>query len=115
MLFVGQTLDLTTLTCLKYKDEQGVQQRIHIINEMARRWIDVGTMLKFSDPDIENIQVDSSCQGDAEKCCRKLLSKWLMGHNDSNDNRPKTWKTLLEVMRDVRLGNLADQLEAILT
>ena len=109
LLFVGQTLDLTTLTCFKYKDEQGVQQRIHIIDDMAPRWKEVGTMLKFSEPDIDNIE--SNCHGDAVKCCRKLLSLWLQGQNDSNDSCPKTWKTLLEVMQDARLGQLADKLK----
>ena len=86
-------------------------QRIYIIDEMASRWIEVGRMLKFSETDIENIHVDSTCLGDAKKCCGKLLSRWLQGHNNSNDRRPKTWETLLEVMRDARLGGLVEKLE----
>ena len=109
LLLVGQTVDLDTLTCFKYKDEQGVQQRIHIINNMAPQWIEVGRILKFSEPDIDNIK--STCHDDAVKCCGKLLSKWLQGHNNSNDSRPKTWETLLEVMRDAHLGELADKLK----
>ena len=70
-------------------------------------------MLKFRESDIDNI--DSTCHGVATKCCRRLLSQWLQEHNNSNDSRPKTWETLLEVMRDARLGELADNLETILT
>ena len=110
MVFVGQTLDISTLICFKYKDEQGVQQRIHIIDDMAPRWSEVGALLKFSESDIDNI--GSTCNNDAVKCCRRLLSKWLEGYNDSSDSRPKTWETLLEVMRDARLGELADKLES---
>ena len=112
-LFVGQPLDLTTLTCFKYKDEQGVQQRIYIIDDMAPRWKHVGRMLKFREPDINNI--DSTCNGNAVECCGTLLSKWLEGQNNGNDSRPKTWEILLEVMRDARLGELANNLETILT
>ena len=109
---IGQPLDFTTLTCFKYKDEQGVQQRIYIIDDMAPRWKQVGRMLKFSEPDIENIR--STCNGVVVECCDMLLSKWLQGYNNNNDSRPKTWETLLEVMRDARLGELVIKLETIL-
>ena len=47
--------------------------------------------------------------GDATKSCGKLLSKWLQGHNNRNDSCPRT---LMEVMRDAHLGELADKLES---
>ena len=81
---------------------------------MAAQWIEVGRMLNFSEPDIKNI-LDPTTHGDTTKCCGTLLSKWLQGYNNRNDSRPKTWETLLEVMRDVRLDELADKLETILT
>ena len=69
-------------------------------------------MLKFSEANIDSI--GTTCRGEPE-CCEDLLSQWLQGHNDSNDSRSKTWETLLEVMRDARLGELADKMEKILT
>ena len=107
---VGGTLDLTMLTCLKY-NEEGKHQRVYIIDEMAPKWKRVGRMLKFSPSCMETIS--SCCQDDSE-CCDKLLSQWLQGYNDDNDSRPKTWETLLEVMRDARLAELAERLEKVL-
>ena len=99
------------LTCLKY-NEEGKHQRVFIIDEMAPKWKRVGRMLKFSTSCMETIT--SSCGNDTE-CCDKLLSQWLQGQNDDKDHCPKTWETLLEVMRDVRLAELADRLEKILS
>lgn len=79
---------------------------------MAPQWNEVGTMLNFTVADLENIA--STCQRDNVACCRKLLSLWLQGHNNNNDGRGKTWNTLLEVMRDAHLGELAVKLENLL-
>ena len=108
---VGETLDLTPLTCLKYHKE-GKHQRVFIIDEMAPKWKRIGRMLNFSTSHMETIT--SSC-GDDTECCDKLLSQWLEGQNDDKEPRPKTWETLLEVMRDARLAKLADRLEKILS
>ena len=59
--------------------------------------------------------IETNCRDDPETCCEQLLSQWLEGHNDNNDSRPKSWETLLSVMRDARLGELADKLQNILT
>ena len=68
-------------------------------------------MLQFSTPDLDTI---ASCYQDDRGRCDALLSQWLQGRNDQNDKRPKTWKTLLCVMRDARLGELANKLENIM-
>ena len=111
LCFVGEALDLRTLTCFKYTDQQGEQQRLFIVEEIAPRWKQVGTMLNFGEPDLDTI----ASHHDPAACSRELLRQWLQGFNDSNDSRPKTWETLLEVMRDARLGELAEKLESILT
>ena len=99
------------LSCFKYNDKQGEVQRIYIVDEMAPKWKRVGRMLKFSEANIESIGTTN--RGEPEECCEELLSQWLQGHNDTNDSRPKTWETLLEVMRDARLGELADKIKML--
>ena len=108
-----QPLDLTMLARFSYTDEQEEEQSVFIIDEMASQWKRVGRMLKFSDADINNIA--STCHDEPQACCDRLLSQWLQGRNDHNDSRPKTWRTLLGVIRDARLGELADRLRRILT
>ena len=82
------------------------------MDEMAHKWRRVGQMLKFSASDIQTII--STHQDDVDRC-ERLLTQWLQGHNDHNDSRLKTWKTLLEVLRDARLRELADKLDSILS
>ena len=82
--FIGENLDLTTLTSVKYS-EQGREKRVYIIDDMSARWRKVGWKLKFTTPDIDMIA--SSCQDDTE-CCDKLLSQWLQGHKNRNGDHP---------------------------
>ena len=56
-------------------------------------------MLKFTPADLDSI--NSSSQGDVESCCERMLSKWLAGHVVGSSI---TWKTLIEALRDARLG-----------
>ena len=102
--------DIATLTCFKYKDENGEKKRIFIIDDIGAKWKRVGRMLKFTSADIDNI--NSSCQSDVESCCEKMLSQWLEGFVAGSSSI--TWKTLIEALRDARLGQLADDLEQIL-
>ena len=63
-------------------------------------------MLKFTSADLDSI--NSSCQGELESCCERMLSKWLAGHVRGSSI---TWKTLIKALRDARLGQLANDLE----
>ena len=105
--------DMSTLLCFKYKDEQGKTQRIYIIDEMAAKWKRVGISLKFSTSSLNNIE--STCHHDVEACVNRLLTMWLEGHVQDVSQAPITWETLLEALRDTRLGQLADNLTYLLT
>ena len=45
----------------------------------------------------------------------RLLTLWLEGHVQDVSQAPITWETLLEALRDARLGQLADDLTDLLT
>ena len=97
------------LSCLKY----GKDERLFVMDDMAPRWRNVGLMLNFSSTDLDNIETGQ--QKDPVKCCERLMSKWLDGFVNNRDSRPKTWSTLIDVLKDARLGDLADKIEAIVT
>ena len=80
-------------------------QRIYIMDEIGAKWRRVGRCLKFSTDDLDSIE--SNCHGDPEKCCEKLLSFWLQGRVEK---LPITWYTLLEAIKDARMGQLANKL-----
>ena len=103
-------LDHATLNCFKYRDAQGETQRIFITDEIAAKWKRIGLALKFTASDLENIE--STCGSDVEKCINELLNRWLCR---SSCQQPITWETLLEALRDARMGQLADKLTAIIT
>jgi len=49
---------------------------------------------------------------DLKDCCRKLFENWL---STSHGPTPKTWKTLLEKIRDVdELSSSTDEIEEML-
>ena len=105
--------EITTLNCFKYKDEQGRTQRIYIMDEIAAKWKRFGLCLKFSPSSLNNIE--STCRGDVEACVNRLLTMWLEGHVQDVSHAPITWETLLEALRDARLGKVADNLTDLLT
>ena len=83
------------------------------MHEIAAKWKLFGACLKFSPSSLNNIE--STCRGDVEACVNRLLTLWLEGHVQDVSQEPITWETLLEALRDVRLGKLADDLTDLLT
>ena len=100
--------EIHELICYKYVNEHGVEQRLHIIDEICSKWDNLGSMLKFTQSNIESIMKTS--QGDVEKCCKTMLTQWLEGRVEGRI----TWKALIEALKDVRLRELAGKLEQIL-
>ena len=72
---------------------------------MAAKWKRVGTSLD---------NIESTCHHNVETCVNRLLTLWL-GHVQDVNQVPITWVTLLEALRDSRLGQLADTLTDLLT
>ena len=105
--------EISTLNCFKYKDNQGRTQRVFITEEIGTRWNRVGLSLNFTSSSIDSI--DFTCRGDVVKCCNRLLTMWLEGHVQDVSQAPITWETLLEALRDSRLGQLAKNLTDLLT
>ena len=90
--------------CFKYHDENGTHN-IYIIDDIAAKWRKIGAILKFTGPELDNIE--TSNQG-VQKCCERMLIQWLSGHVRGSTI---TWRALIEAIRDARLEKLANQLE----
>ena len=56
-------------------------------------WMNVGISLHFTSATLNNIE--STCRGDVERCCKKMLTLRLEGHVQDVSLAPVTWKTLL--------------------
>ena len=90
--------------------KEGKEEREFVMDEMASKWRRVGKMLKFSDSELNSIELSSN---DVDQRCETMITKWLDGFVQDRDSRPKSWPTLLEAMRDARLGTLADKVAEI--
>ena len=72
-------------------------------------WLEkIGHLMKFLDCDLEVISKDHHSQAE---CCQQMLSMWLKECN--NDDRPRTWETLLHVIKTARWGTLAEGIQDI--
>ena len=49
----------------------------------------------------------------AEEACRKVFSMWLGGSEGLRE--PKTWATVVDVLKEADLGVLSDDLNSILS
>lgn len=83
---------------------------VHVVDELAPDWRTIGCFLGFPESDLEAIFKNNQCEEDR---CRRMLSMWLDGRNDENDSRPKTWVTLIHVIKKARRGTLSKQIQEV--
>ena len=51
--------------------------------------------------------IEDECRGKAERIILRILQEWMEGRG-----LPVTWESLVQTLRDTKLPNLADQIEA---
>ena len=83
---------------------------VRVVDELAPYWRTVGCFLRFPECDLETLSKDNQSE---EERCRRMLSMWLDGRNDENDSRPKTWATLVHVIKRARRGTLSKQIQEV--
>ena len=66
-----------------------------VIPKVKAEWTYVAYSMKFDIEDVVGIEKDSS---DSAKSCEKIFKNWL---STSKGIIPKTWRTLLDCIRDV--------------
>ena len=101
------TVDLpTVLECTKF---QGLGKRaINIPQEIGSKYYQFGLLL-LDDPNgtrVRNIERDYR---EIEQINTEILREWATGRG----KKPVIWETLTEVLRDIELGTLASEIEAI--
>ena len=83
---------------------------VRVVDELAPYWRKIGNFLGFPECDLETLSKDNQSE---EERCRRMLSMWLDGCNDENDSRPKTWATLINVIKRARRGELSKQIQEV--
>ena len=94
---VGKLLDVPTLpelVCLE------------IPQHVGPRYLEFGVLLLNDDTGSHVRSLESECLRDSKRIVVKILEGWLKG-----EGVPVTWKSLIEVLRHIKLSVLADQIE----
>ena len=84
-------------------------QCLNLIEEMACKWKDAGYLLGLSAGKINGIEKD---QQDSYECCRSAMQAWL--DNGGTKDYPKEWEGVSELLKDLKLSDLAKKLQEML-
>ena len=86
---------------------EGNGKTVSILKDGANKWEDIATRLYFNGSMISQIRNDS--QNNMQGACRNVFIKWLEGENGLRE--PRTWDTVIEVLKEAGLGQLAKDVE----
>ena len=95
----------TVLECTRF---QGRERIINIPQEISNKYKMFGLLL-LDDPNgtrVRNIEHDYR---EIEQINTEILREWATGRG----KKPVSWETLTEVLRDIELGALASEIEAV--
>ena len=88
---------------------QGRERRINIPQEIGINYRQFGILL-LEDTNVSRVRtMEHKHQRDAEQINMEILEQWVSG----SSKQPVTWRTLMEVLRDVELSELASDIGAV--
>ena len=80
------------------------------MDNVSSHWRDIGELIGLSVSNLKNIATKH--RDNPLECCRAVLCHWL-------ENPPKeypiTWRGLLELLEDSRLGQVVSELKIVLS
>ena len=100
---------MKTLTLIKWKDSQGKQHKLRIVQSVCPKWRYIGNLLEIHDSILESIL--SQYRGDLEECCYAVLRQWL---DNGSPDYPLTWEGLLELLDDADCAHVGKELRNVL-
>ena len=80
------------------------------MDNISSHWRDVGELIGLSVSNLENIATKH--RDSPLECCRAVLSHWL---KNPPKEYPITWRGLLELLEDCRLGQVVSDLKIVLS
>lgn len=83
---------------------------VRIIATAAADWEKIATRLHFEGFSIASIERD--CPHSVESACTKVFTYWLDGNEELRE--PRTWSTVIKVLKEAELSELALKVEDIL-
>ena len=77
---------------------------------VAAKWKDFGYLLDFDETGRTLNRIAKDHPLDAEECCAQMMREWLEGRG----SKPATWATLIDLLKDAEINDLAQQLEEMI-
>ena len=96
-------------TMLELVRFRGAKRRINIPQEIGTKYTLFGLFLLDDSTGAKVCNIDHKHGKDAEQINTEILQEWLKGRG----KQPVSWRTLIEVLPDVNLSNLASDIEAV--
>ena len=88
---------------------RGRERRINIPQEISTKYRQFGILLLEDTNGARVRNMEHKHQRDAEQINMEILEEWVNGKG----RQPVSWEILTEVLRDVKLGQLASDIEAV--
>ena len=84
-------------------------KQVRVIKDGGSKWETIAMRLHFEGGMIT--QIFNESQNYMQRACRITFTKWLEGMSGLRE--PKTWGTVIEVLKEADLGQLAKDLETL--
>ena len=88
---------------------RGRERRINIPQEISTKYSQFGLLLLNDTTRAKVCNIEHKHLRNAEWINTEILQEWLEGRG----KQPVSWRTLIEVLRDVELSKLAGDIEAV--
>lgn len=89
---------------------EGNGKTVKVLEIAGNKWERIATRLHFEQNRISRIWTDS--QSNTERACRSVFSIWLDGKDGLRT--PRTWGTVINVLKESDLSQLAEELKEVL-
>ena len=96
----------TLIECIRFR---GRKARINIPQEIGIKYYQFGLLLLEDDTGAKIDSIAHKHRDVPEQINMGVLKEWITGRG----KHPVTWKTLVEVLRDIELSTLAEEIEAV--
>ena len=98
---------LSLLNLLKWKDEEGREQELRVVNLVCAQWEDFGLLLGFEFNQLK--MWDTEYRGNSKKCWNEVMNQWLV--QGGSRDYPATWEGLYTLLRDTGFANTVGKLK----
>ena len=92
---------------LKWKDEEGQEQRLCLVDQVSAQWYNFGMLLGFSLNQLDGWEAEY--RGNASRCWNRVMDQWLT--QGGSHDYPATWEGLCTLLTDTGFAKTSKMLK----